>query len=229
MAENHLPARTIERAFVEDLPSGELEEVRKHLANCFTCDDKLRELKAVHENRLREVSASDFMARLAERPQPRASSRPLALYSAGLMAVAACVVLLAFVRGPSSGVRMKGHGVGIFRKRGGDVALLDGFGSNSKIRVGDALRVSVTLERPEKISAWFVDKNGRVDPLVATPIDFEAGQHELPGSAIVEAPCVDLQLVVTKSGGKMSDAEIKREAELALKNGTAEVLRCDNN
>jgi hypothetical protein len=76
------------------------------------------------------------------------------------------------------------------------------------VRAGDALRIVVTLPHPEPVDAWFVDATGRVDRLlVGGPVSAGAGEHTLPGSAIVDSPCTDMWLVVGVGSGATAMAE----------------------
>jgi hypothetical protein len=69
--------------------------------------------------------------------------------------------------------------------------------SEDRIAAGDALRVVITLERKSAVSAWLIDKKGSTHALLASgPVTLDAGEHALPDSAMVDAPCVEMQLVV---------------------------------
>ena len=58
-------------------------------------------------------------------------------------------------------------------------------------------------------------------------LELEPGQHELPGSAVVDSPCVELQLVIGEDSGARADEQIRHVAAQARKDGSAIVLRCE--
>jgi hypothetical protein len=121
--------------------------------------------------------------------------------------------------------RMKGTAIQIFRKRGEQVMPV---GDGDRIRAGDGLRIALTLERPDRVSVWFVDRTGRIDPYPGTdpgaalgtdpgpeqgalasgdrPTSLAAGYTLLPGGVVVDAPCVDMRLIVQTSAGQLERA-----------------------
>jgi hypothetical protein len=75
------------------------------------------------------------------------------------------------------------------------------------------LRVVVTLDRLTAVNVWFVDRQGRVDRLLESgAIELPPGQHALPGSAIVNNPCVDLWLVVAtgEAATSLTETEVRQ-------------------
>lgn len=141
------------------------------------------------------------------RPAPAGARRRWIGLGAGLLAAAAALVLLRPAPRPE-GVRWRGGDLTVHRLRGGVVTVLGDEG----VRAGDGLRVVVTLPRPAPVDAWFVDARGRVDRLwPGGPRPLPAGPQALPDSVTVEAPCVDLFLVV------VSGAAARPETEAALR------------
>jgi hypothetical protein len=205
MTEHPTPL-ALERLFADDLPAGRAEDARQHLERCGPCQALLEELGREREQLLEALPPDAMMARLERRRSRRASPvKRTALVAASLAACVAAAVAF-WPREPS--LRLKGATVEVFRKRGDDVKRLAG---GDRISASDALRVVVTLRRPERISAWYVDATGRVDPAVdGAGVDVPAGEVALPGSVVVESPCVDLWLVVLGSAPPHTEAALRR-------------------
>ena len=96
-------------------------------------------------------------------------------------------------------IKWKGAGLTVQRLRDGEARVL---GADDTIRGTDALRVIVTQPRAQLVGAWLVDARGRVDALLPDgPVSLPDGAHVLPGSAVIEAPCIDSWLVVALGDG----------------------------
>src|SRR5262249_38312673 len=105
-------------------------------------------------------------------------------------------------------IRLKGGGLTVHRNRAGNIQVL---GDNDTIRAGDALRIVLSLTRPDSVAVWFVDAQGRVDRILPAEItQLPSGEHALPGSAVVETPCLDLWIV----GAPGADASIPTEMRI---------------
>jgi hypothetical protein len=141
-----------------------------------------------------------------------------------MTAAAAAVMLYLRPVGPH-GIRAKGAGESLFRRRGAEVQLLE---DGARIRAGDALRLSITAAQEEPVAAWFKDASGRLDPLGA-PTALPPGQHELPGAAVVDEPCRDLEVLVLRGAAAATQdrAELGRAFDAAERDGNILHLRCD--
>jgi hypothetical protein len=203
---SHPAARDLERFSVHDLPEARSLEIEAHLRACETCAANLRELDALREARMAVVPPDRFVEQLALRRARR--TRSMGATVAVAVAMAAMVTL--FVRKPrvedlGGAVALKGSGVTVFRNRGGEVHAL---ATDEKIRAGDALRVVLTLSRASTVAAWVVDVAGQVDRVAADgALRLPAGESSLPGSLVVDAPCLDLELVVVTDTGSIEDLE----------------------
>jgi hypothetical protein len=107
----------------------------------------------------------------------------------GMACIAAAIALLPSA--PVTGARAKGVGVEIYRNRGGQVEPL----GDGRVRAGDGLRVALTLPEPQRVSMWFVDAHGRVDPYTEGERELPAGPNLLPG-VTVDPPCLDMTLII---------------------------------
>jgi hypothetical protein len=188
---------TLERLSVGELSGTERTLAAEHAEGCSACRAFLEELKSAQTARLASVPPDEFIARVAERRDREANlearrQRRWALGGTATAAIAAALFLLIPRPGPQ--VHLKGAGVTIHRNRGGSVEVLTG---DDTIRAGDALRVVITQAQAGPVGAWVVDANGRVDALLASAAQpLPAGEYALPGSAVVESPCVNSWLVV---------------------------------
>ncbi|HME92280.1 MAG TPA: hypothetical protein VKE49_12705 [Myxococcaceae bacterium] len=228
----HPSSLTLERLSVGDLPAEASQAATQHVSGCEPCQAFLDELEGGRDAFLREWPRERILARL------QASRIPLLRRWrwAGLIAAAACAaVALLFVARPEERIQLKGSAVTVHRKRADEVRILLG---DDRIRAGDALRVVLAMPRREQVSAWFIDARGRVDRALADDsITLDPGEHALPGSVIVESPCVDLCLVIvtgSESSG-IGQAAFRRAAAENLPPGEAwaprgaivRTFRCD--
>jgi hypothetical protein len=157
----------------------------------------------------------------------------------GVLAVAAAALaaaaLLVLVARPRDEIRLKGAGAIVHRNRGGQVKVMS---DADTIRAGDALRIVVTLPRSDRVEVWFVDAHGRIDRLLPEgAVDLGAGERALPGSAVVEAPCVDLWMVVATGSevGPATESALQRAVAGGVHPGGAwspagskvQALRCE--
>lgn len=176
-------------------------ELAAHVDGCIACRGHLAKLEHERQALLDRLPPARFVAGVAARraaSERRTRRRRLVVASGLGLAAAAAVVLVLPPPAPATGARLKGVGVEIFRKRGGVVEPL---GAAGRVRAGDGLRVSLTLPAPQHASIWFVDAHGRVDPYPGGERELAAGPNLLPG-VTVDAPCVDMTLVVALPGGR---------------------------
>lgn len=198
---DHPSRLTLERFSVSDLAAPIAQETKGHVDGCASCARYLEELEAESAARLDAFPPSDFVRRVTARPTPvvRLADRRRARVVGAIAALVAAAVLLLVVRSADddvaqSTVALKGAGISIHRSRDEAVRVM---ADADALRAGDALRVVVTQPRAAPVAAWFVDARGHVDSF--TPggaLALPAGESPLPHSARVEAPCVDLALVV---------------------------------
>jgi hypothetical protein len=191
----HPSSLQLERFSVDDLPVEAREGTRVHVDSCPDCTRFLNGLDQARAECLRAIPPEELLRRIATsvRPQlPRWSWLGL-----GAAAIAAGLLLVLLL--PVEPIRLKGAGVAVYRKRGDEVQILR---ADQNIRAGDSLRVVVSLPRRTPIAAWFLDARGRVDRFLADgSVPLDRGEQALPGSAVVESPCVDLWLMVVTGSG----------------------------
>jgi hypothetical protein len=193
---SHPSPLTLERFSVGDLQAEAQETTRAHVQVCLACRGALDEMERARSDCLRHLPAEVLLAQINKGRRPRVP-RWSWLGLGALSAAAAGLALLFFL--PSDGVKLKGTGVAIYRQRGDEVRLL---GPEQGIRAGDGLRVVLTLPKRQPAAAWFVDARGRVDRFLSDGSStLDRGERALPGSAIVESPCVDLWLIVATGSG----------------------------
>ena len=197
----------LERHCVGDLSPAERDKTVFHLETCPSCQERVGEIKDEAERELVLLPPDEFVAKLSVRmgrEVRRASQlRRWAAVSAAA-AMAAVVVLMMAPRRPDT-VALRGSGLQVHRNRDGMAKLME---TGDRIKAGDALRVVVTLPHPEPVDVWFVDATGRVDRLLsAGPLQLSAGERALPGSAVVDAPCSDMWVVVGVGAASTSSAE----------------------
>jgi hypothetical protein len=189
-----------------------------HLPSCAVCRHRVAALAQDRERQLARLPAAVFVAQVARRREQhaaRARRRNIAIVAiaSGLglaTAAAAGLTIVPSVPDVTIGstatddVRMKGIGIQVFRKRGEQVAPL---ATGDRVRAGDGLRIAVTLAQPDRVSVWFVDRNGHIDRYPdEIPPTLAAGDTVLPGAVVVDAPCVDMRLIVQTSAGRLERA-----------------------
>ena len=223
------PSRlTLERSSVDDLPEAQGREVSEHLRDCEQCSLYLGELTGAREWLLARAPAERFTAEVAARRDRvvRLRDRRGPRIAAGVTALAAAAAMLVLVRRPPSGdgetpgIGLKGGGASVYRSRDGQVRALS---TDDTIRAGDALRVTVQQASPARVAAWFVDAHGQVDrvfPGGVMPVP--AGESSMPGSAVVETPCVDLDLIVL-TNAPASIIDVERRLREAADSGVRDV------
>ncbi|MBI5545192.1 MAG: hypothetical protein HY901_14985 [Deltaproteobacteria bacterium] len=207
---SHPSKFALEQLFVGDLPDEERDRAAGHVEHCAECRKYLGELKGVTEQQLGSLPPPFFMTRLrARRAEGERRGWKLArLWAMGPVAAAVAAMLLLIPRGtvePLDHAGLKGSGVVLHLKRGEQTRLL---GEAEKVRGGDALRLVLLLDQPQRVAVWFVDASGRVDRFHdAQSLALEAGEQVLAGSAVVDSPCRDLWLVVARGEAASADGE----------------------
>jgi len=203
----------LERHCVGDLSPAERDKTVFHLQSCPSCQVRVGEIKDQAERDLARFPADEFVAQLSVRmghEGRRVSQfrRWAAVSVAAAMAAAATLIMTPRRHDGGDVIALRGSGLQVHRNRGGMAKLMD---SGDRIRAGDALGVVVTLPHAEPVDVWFVDATGRVDRLLATgPVSLGTGEQTLPGSAVVDAPCSDMWVVV----GVGAAASVSSEAAL---------------
>jgi hypothetical protein len=203
----------LERHCVGDLAPAERDKTVVHLESCPSCQIRVGEIKDEADRELARFPPEEFVAKLSVRmgrDVRRASQfRRWAAVSAAAAMAATAVLVIGLGRHDAveqrGTVALRGSGLQIHRNRDGMAKLME---NGDLIRAGDALRVIVTLPHPDPVDVWFVDATGRVDRLLATgALPMSAGEQALPGSAIVDAPCSDMWVVVGVGAQATSSAE----------------------
>jgi hypothetical protein len=207
-ATGHPSPLHLERFSVGELAEPTRAATAEHVRACVACAALLDELARAKEARLAAVPPARFVAEVAARVGRRGglALRRRVTVVGGALAAAAALFLL--VARPRPDVRLRGAGLAVQRQRDGVVQVL---ASADTVRAGDSLRVVVTLARPARVAAWFLDARGRVDGLTPTPLELPAGEHALP-AAVVEAPCADLRVVVGVGAAALTSESALRRA-----------------
>jgi len=215
----------IEQLSVDDLPAEVRAQVEAHVGGCARCAAIFDELGRAKETQLATHPPEHFMMQVAAR-RARARRGRLATMGTVSVVLAAAAALVLFVR-PAEEIRFKGGGMDVLRRRGAEDKRL---GPDDRILAGDALQVVVSRSKPGRVGAWAIDSDGRIDPLTDGLMPVGAGDSSLPASAVVEAPCRDLWLVVAE--GDWTSASLKALSQ-RLSEGrepppqvTARRLRC---
>ncbi len=202
---SHPSTVVLERYSVDDLPPQPRQDTAKHLSACDSCRCYVDELGQSRATRLGTVPADLFAKQVAERRDQH--TRRIGRRAAFGVATAALAAAAMFVLVPRTeeAIRFKGDSIVIHRSRGSEVRILE---DGDRIRAGDALRMVLTLPKATSVAAWFVDARGRVDRVAdGLSVNLTAGEQALPGSAIVETPCVDSWVVVVTGTGATETTE----------------------
>ncbi|HMG22794.1 MAG TPA: hypothetical protein VK607_15780 [Kofleriaceae bacterium] len=172
-----------------------LPGLEAHLERCAACRDQIAAIERERQALLARLPPPRFIAGVAARraAADRRARRLRAATAGGLgaLAIAAVAAVLVLPSAPAA-MRAKGIGVEIFVKRGDLVASLR---ADGRVRAGDGLRVSLTLPEAQRVSLWFVDAHGRVDPYPGGMRELPAGPNLLSG-VTVDRPCVDMVLII---------------------------------
>jgi hypothetical protein len=137
-----------------------------------------------------------------------------------------------FVR-PASDTRWKGGGIAVHRQRDGRVSVL---GADEGVRAGDGLRITLATQQRSRARAWIIDAAGRVDHVTEGAISISSGVSSLGESVTVDAPCVDLWIVIGLGVHAEADVEslvrgaasVPRATEALRQRGfLIEPLRCE--
>jgi hypothetical protein len=211
---NHPAEELLLRYSVDDLRADEAEPVRSHVEGCAQCGRLLASLADERAALLARTPPASLIASL-ERRRFTERRRRLARWAGGATALAsAAAVLLLLARPPKPPLGLKGGGLTVYVKRGESVRLL---GANDLVRPGDALRLVVTLDRQRLVRTWSIDDEGRTDALMPQPRAVDPGTTELPGSAVIDRPCVSGWLVVAVGdAARLAPPSGKREDRARL-------------
>jgi hypothetical protein len=198
----HPSTRQLERLVVGEVVAGDVDA---HVESCERCRDFVAQHDRDREQLLARWPADVFVARVATRRNVQRRRTSFAIAAGGVALAAALVIVAGFAfrtaEETGGGVRLKGVGIEVFRRRGDRVEPL---ASDARVRSGDGLRIRVTLPAPDSVSVSFVDAAGHVDRFGAASIALTAGENLLPGAVVVDTPCLDLRLVVRTSLGELS-------------------------
>jgi Putative zinc-finger len=210
----HPSPEALERLWARDLPPEETDQVGAHAAECPSCKSYLDGLAAEDNSLLAALPPGAFVEQLERRIGAEERRRRLRRYVAGVAVTTLVAAALLLVPRPAP-ERFKGGEVAalvVHRKRDEQVRRIE---TGMGIRAGDSLRVSVTLSRPAPAGVWFVDADGRVDALPGGGlVDLRAGEQTLPGTVVVDSPCVSLW-VVAASGPPAAGLEQALRRSLA--------------
>jgi hypothetical protein len=215
---SHPSQLTLERSSVGDLPAADSDALAAHLDDCDPCRAMLAELEAAAVAH-RAADPARFIAAVRARRQTELRRPRLLAIGAGLAVVAAAAVVILAAGGepappaPPAIAFKGGAAVAVYRLRGTIAAPL---GPADGVRAGDRLRLVITLRRSARVAVWFVDEDGRVDPLLAAPIELGAGAQTLPGAVEVEAPCRDsvVAVAIGEAADRVTAAAIARDRTL---------------
>jgi hypothetical protein len=197
----------LERHCVGDLSPGEREQTVFHLESCPSCQVRVGDIKDQAERDLALLPPDEFVAELSARMgrEVRRVSQFRRWAVVSVAAAMAAAATLVMVPRRHDAIALRGSGLQVHRNRDGMARLMD---TGDRIKAGDALRVVVTLPHPEPVDVWFVDATGRVDRLLATgPLALGSGEQALPGSAVVNAPCSDMWVVMGVGAASTSSVE----------------------
>ena len=197
----------LERHCVGDLSAAERNKTVFHLESCPSCQVRVGEIKDQAERDLALLPPDEFVAQLSVRMGKEVHRVSQFRRWAAVSVAAAMAAAAAFIMTPrrQDVIALRGSGLQVHRNRDGMAKLME---SGDRIRAGDALRIVVTLPHAEPVDVWFVDATGRVDRLLATgPVSLGTGEQALPGSAVVDAPCSDMWVVVGVGASSTSSAE----------------------
>jgi hypothetical protein len=192
---------------VGDLSPAERDKTGFHLEGCPLCQTRVGDIKEEADRDLLLLPVEKFASQLSAQmgvPAPRVSPfrRWATVSVATAMAAAAAFVMMP--RRPDA-FTLRGSGLQVHRNRDGMAKLMD---PDDRIRARDALRIVVTLAHAEPVDVWFVDSAGRVDRLMSEgPLQGTPGEQTMPGSAVVDAPCKDMWIVVGVGKGATSSVE----------------------
>jgi hypothetical protein len=197
----------LERHCVGDLSAAERDQTVLHLESCPPCQTRVGEIKGQADRDLALLPPDEFVAqlsvRLGQEVRRVSQFRRWAAVSVAVAMAAGAALIMTPRR--QDAYALRGSGLQVHRIRDG---LPKQMGASDRIKASDALRVLVTLPHAEAFDVWFVDSTGRVDRLVADgPVRGTAGEQALPESAIVNAPCKDMWLVVGVGAASASSTE----------------------
>jgi hypothetical protein len=197
---SHLSSLTLERMSVDDLSGAARTEAESHLQACPQCSDALRRLQTDHAAHLVARPPEHFMMQVAAR-RVRAQRRRWVGVTTFASTIAVAAAVLVGMRPTGDSLRMKGHGLTVYRLRAEVVSRLD---EGDRVRAGDAIELAPVRAKAERLAAWSVDKSGKVDRITDGVVTVPAGDAPLATSAVIDSPCVDAWVLVTDREGKLA-------------------------
>lgn len=187
----HPTTMELERLSVDDLPAARADEVRRHVAGCARCAEVAPQIAAHATAYFAAHPAGRFMDQLEAKRARRWLPRWLGWSALPAAATIALFVGLGLPRGTD--VRVKGGGIDVLRREGAAFVRL---GPEARISAGDELGLVLVRPHAGAVQVFVVDAAGKVDPLTPGSLALAMGEHRLPETAIVEAPCRDLRVLV---------------------------------
>lgn len=193
----------LSRLKADDLKPAEVQAVSSHIAGCEVCaalslsmDENIKSFESKMAQSMAALSSRMDDIVVADR---RRTGRRL--FAVGTVFAAAAAALLVFMLGfqkqnepeDEGGVRFKGGlSLEITAARGTDqFPVKDG----TRLREGDRVRFSVTVDRPGYLTVFSVEADGTISPFYPdTPVDEaaeslaldKAGRHTLQGSILLD-------------------------------------------
>ncbi|OJH38291.1 ACP synthase [Cystobacter ferrugineus] len=219
----HLAEWTLRRLRAGELPGGEAQQARSHVATCAECQRVLHGLEEEQARFEAQVPFERFAAgvegALKQPKEPASQPRVNGL----LVAVAALVLLAVTVRPllePESVNRLKGSGASATLRIGGEGpqrAVLPG--DTETVLPHERVRIGYTAGPYPFILALSLDDTGEVSPLYATEdqrslrVEPGAGRHWLPDSVSFTGTGNERVMVLLSN----EPLELREVAERALR------------
>ncbi|MBL8918934.1 MAG: DUF4384 domain-containing protein [Myxococcaceae bacterium] len=174
------------RIELERLAAGEdVPAIAPHVAGCAACQATVATLRSDADAFLRARPVDRFLGQLdTARARKASSRRGLVVALSGALA-AAVVVALVLPGEPQPGVHFKGALASVLVKRDGVVRPLQ---PGEVLQAGDALRFSVTVERPG--FAVVLNRDGRGKVTVVAPFEATGPQAIGEGTTVLEDSAV---------------------------------------
>lgn len=226
----HPSRRDLERMTVDDLSAAERDAFAQHVGSCPECRNYIDQVKHYSAAQIAAVPPEAFLSRMEAlhgadaAPEPSLFRRMRWVWAGLAAAAATAVALFALIPAlqppPQDSVRFKGSDLTIYRKRAESTRVIS---SSDRVRAGDALRLVLHLDEDRAAAVYFIDAAGKVDPFYRSATGLGAGEHELPQSAVVDAPCRDLWILLL-TGSAVPSASAEDLARLARARDETAVL-----